>query len=62
MKKKIITGVVIIALLGCGYLYYQAKRSINYSLGYKKQVIQTVCDMIKPEKRAEFLKNPKDCD
>lgn len=61
IKKKVITGVVVVAVLGVVWGIYQAKRSINYSLGYKKEVKATVCDMIKPEKWAEVLKNPEDC-
>jgi len=62
MKKKIIGTLVVIAIIGVMYGIYQAKRSINYSLGYEKEVTETVCAMIKPEKRAEILVNPKDCE
>ena len=61
MKKNIITTLIVVCVLAVIYGFYQMKRSFNYSMGYKSQVTETVCDMIKPEKRAEILVDSSVC-
>ena len=61
MKKNIIGVLIVVIVLAVIYGFYQMKRSFNYSMGYKSQVTETVCDMVKPEKHAEIFVDPSVC-
>ncbi len=56
--KYIMYGVIIVSLvIGIPVGCYQVKRAWNYSMGYERQVTDTVCKMVKPES----LVNPDAC-
>lgn len=61
MNKWVVIAVCAILTIGFIYGAYTLKRNINYSFGYKSKVVETVCNMVKPEKHAEILKNPAVC-
>lgn len=58
MKNKLIYILILALIFGLLYVtMWKIGRWFNYSLSYKSQVKETVCEMI--ERSA--LKNPDDC-